>query len=68
MVFSSKILVSNQPNSEKISPPLSGVPETLLIPLHIRAQESLRTDALLKDDKAVEIVQKLDADFTNFKL
>jgi O-methyltransferase involved in polyketide biosynthesis len=53
---------------EKISPSLSGVPETLLIPLYQRAQEAQRADAMLKDDKAVEIVRKLNADFSNFKL
>lgn len=54
--------------SEKLSVSLSGVPETLLITLYHRAQESLRADAMLKDDKAVEIVQKLDCDFARFKL
>lgn len=54
--------------SEKLSISLSGVPETLLITLYHRAQESQRADAMLKDDKAVEIVQKLDCDFSRFKL
>jgi O-methyltransferase involved in polyketide biosynthesis len=53
---------------EKISPSLTGVPETLLIPLYQRAQETQRPDAMLKDDKAVEIVRKLDFDPSRFKL
>lgn len=54
--------------TEKITPSLTGVPETLLIPLYQRAQETQRPDAMLKDDKAVEIIRKLDWNFTNFKL
>ncbi|MEW5938749.1 MAG: class I SAM-dependent methyltransferase [Chloroflexota bacterium] len=53
---------------EKISPSLAGVPETLLIPLYHRALESQRPDALVKDDKAVEIVRQLDFDASRFKL
>ena len=39
---------------------LSGVAETLLITLYIRAMESQRPDALVKDERAQEIVRKLD--------
>ena len=39
---------------------LSGVAETLLIPLYIRVIESQRPDALLKDDKAVALVRQRD--------
>jgi O-methyltransferase involved in polyketide biosynthesis len=53
---------------EKISLSLTGVPETLLIPLYHRAQETQRSDAMLKDGKAVEIVRKLDFDPSRFKL
>ena len=35
---------------------LSGVSETLLITLYLRAMESQRPDALIKDEKAVELV------------
>ena len=38
--------------SEIVNPNLSGVPGTLLITLYIRAIESQRPDALLKDEKA----------------
>lgn len=54
--------------TEKLLISLSGVPETLLIPLYYRALESQRPDAMLKDDKAVEIVRKLDYDFSRIKL
>jgi O-methyltransferase involved in polyketide biosynthesis len=53
---------------EKISPSLTGIPETLLIPLYYRALETQRPDAMLKDDKAVEIFGKLDFDPGRFKL
>jgi len=43
--------------AEKIS--LTGVSETLLVPLFIRAQETQRPDAMLKDEYAVGIVKQL---------
>ena len=48
--------------TETTSPTLSGVAETLLLPLYIRALESQRPDALLKDDKAVALVKQMDYD------
>jgi len=54
--------------TEKIDIALTGVPETLLIPLYYRALESQRSDAMLKDEKAVEIVARLNADFRHLKL
>jgi O-methyltransferase involved in polyketide biosynthesis len=47
---------------------LSGVEETLLITLYIRALESQRPDALLKDEKAVALVRQMDQDFLRDKL
>jgi O-methyltransferase involved in polyketide biosynthesis len=41
---------------------LSGVAETLLIPLYIRSMESQRPDAMIKDQKAEELVQKISDD------
>ncbi len=41
---------------------LSGVTETLLLPLCIRAVESQRPDALLKDERAVTIVRQMGVD------
>jgi methyltransferase (TIGR00027 family) len=48
--------------SETISLILSGAAETLLITLHIRAMESQRPDALLKDERAEALVRKISAD------
>jgi O-methyltransferase involved in polyketide biosynthesis len=52
----------------KSSQILNGVSETLLITLYTRALESQRLDGLILDEKAVEIVQKLDIDFSRLKL
>ncbi len=46
---------------------LTGIPETLLIPLWARAFETERTDAIIRDYKAVEMVSKIDYDFAKFK-
>lgn len=45
---------------ETIKPDLSGVAHTLLITLYIRAMESQRPDALVKDEKAEALVRQLD--------
>jgi len=45
---------------EAKSPNLSGVAETLLITLYIRALESQRPDALVRDERAESIVRQLD--------
>jgi O-methyltransferase involved in polyketide biosynthesis len=42
---------------------LSGVAETLLMTLYIRAMESQRPDALIKDEKAVALVNQMHYDF-----
>ncbi len=46
---------------EITKPTLSGVAETLLITLYIRATESQRPDALIRDERAEVIVRQLDA-------
>jgi len=46
--------------SETVSINLSGVPETSLITLYIRAIESQRPDALIKDERAEAVVRQLD--------
>jgi len=46
---------------------LTGVAETLLIPIYIRAIESQRPDALLKDDKAVALIAQMDSAFSRIK-
>lgn len=45
---------------EITKPELSGVAETLLITLYIRATESQRPDALIKDERAEAVVRQLD--------
>jgi O-methyltransferase involved in polyketide biosynthesis len=41
---------------------LGGAAETLLLPLYIRALESQRPDALIKDDKAVALIEQMRPD------
>ncbi len=49
--------------SETAPVTLSGVAETLLIPLYNRAMESQRPDGLIKDEKAVALVTQMGYDF-----
>jgi O-methyltransferase involved in polyketide biosynthesis len=53
--------------SETTNQDLSGVAETLLVTLYIRAMESQRPDALLKDEKAVALVTQMSYDFDRIK-
>jgi O-methyltransferase involved in polyketide biosynthesis len=53
--------------SETKSQILSGVSETLLIPLYIRAMETQRPDALMKDEKAVALVTQMSYDFDRIR-
>jgi O-methyltransferase involved in polyketide biosynthesis len=48
--------------SETTKPNLSDVAETLLIPLCYRAIETQRPDAMIKDEKAVELIKQLSSD------
>jgi O-methyltransferase involved in polyketide biosynthesis len=50
-----------------ITPDLTGVAETLLLPLYIRARESRRPDAILKDRLVEDLIDRLDYDFSSFK-
>ncbi len=45
----------------------SGVAETLLIPLYIRATESQRPDALIRDEKAVALAMQSGLDFSQVR-
>ena len=45
---------------------LKGVPETLLITLWARAAETKHNDPIIKDQKAVEITEGIDYDFSKF--
>ena len=53
--------------SETTDQPLTGVAETLLIPLYIRALESQRPDGLIKDEKAVALVTRSSLDFSRVR-
>jgi len=50
-----------------VDPALSGVTETLLIPLYNRAMESQRPDAMIKDEKAVALVTQMSLDFSRVR-
>jgi O-methyltransferase involved in polyketide biosynthesis len=52
---------------EKNAQNLSGVSETLLLPLYNRAMESQRPDAMLKDEKALELVTQMRLDFSELE-
>ena len=45
---------------------LKGVPETLLVTLWARAAETRYKDPIIKDQKAVEIVSRIEYDFSKF--
>jgi methyltransferase (TIGR00027 family) len=45
---------------------LTGVSETLLMTLYCRSLETQRSDAIIRDEKAVELVKKIDYDFSKF--
>jgi O-methyltransferase involved in polyketide biosynthesis len=47
---------------------IQGVAETMLITLYTRALESQREDGLIRDQKAVEIVKRLDYDWERLRL
>jgi len=46
---------------------LEGVEETMLIPLLIKAEETKRPSPRIRDEKAVEMVSRIDYDFSKFK-
>jgi O-methyltransferase involved in polyketide biosynthesis len=56
-------LATSRPARATVAPHLGGVPETLMIPLAMRAAESRRTDAILRDPTAERIVAAVDYDF-----
>jgi O-methyltransferase involved in polyketide biosynthesis len=53
--------------SEIANQTLSDVSETSLITLYLRAMESQRPDALIKDEKAVELVARMSYDFDRIR-
>jgi O-methyltransferase involved in polyketide biosynthesis len=59
--------VSSTPRSEpKVDAVLSGVSETALLTLQVRASEARRPDAIIDDPMAVALVDKIDYDFAKF--
>lgn len=49
---------------DKIKVSMGAVPETMLQTMYARAKESQKRDAVIHDEKAVEIINKLDYDFS----
>lgn len=45
---------------------LTGVSETALLTLQVRANEARRPDGLIKDPMAVQLVDSIDFDFAKF--
>lgn len=45
---------------------IQGIPETMLIPLWARAVETKRENPIIRDDKAVEMIHRIDYDFSKF--
>jgi len=58
--------VSGMESSLKVKINLQNVHETLLLPLWGRAEESKMKDSVLKDRKAVELIDRIDYDFSKF--
>jgi O-methyltransferase involved in polyketide biosynthesis len=52
--------------ASKIAPEVGQVQETLLIPLYARARDAARRHRVLKDERAAEIVDGLEYDFSRF--
>lgn len=46
---------------------LQGVPETMLIPLWARAEETKQADPIIREDMAAALVSRIDYDFSRFK-
>jgi len=53
-------------NEKSDTKKLTGVPETLLVALYLRAVETQREDGIIKDEKAVEMIQSIEYDFDRF--
>ena len=53
-------------NSELNILGLTGVSKTLLATLYLRSQETQRKNGIIKDDRAVEIVNKINYDFAEY--
>ena len=45
---------------------LTGIPETMLIPLWAKAEETQRVNPIIRDTKAEKIIKTIDYDFSKF--
>lgn len=59
-------MLYNPSTASKIAPELGHVQETLLIPLYARARDAARRHPVLHDERARELVDGIDYDFTRF--
>ena len=48
-----------------LSQELSGVPETMLVTLYLRAMESQRPEALIKNERAIELFTRSGAEWSD---
>jgi len=53
-------------NQKESTAKLKGVPETLMITLYGRYKEQSYPDSIIQDEKAVEIAEKIDYDFSKY--
>lgn len=65
-ITSTSTAAAPAPPADRRRPALGDVQETLLIPLHFRARETGRPDAIVRDPEAVRIVAEIDYDFARF--
>lgn len=53
----------SQQTTKKTKPSLSNVPETMLWTLHNRANEAMRSDGVIHDEKCIQIYESIDYDY-----
>lgn len=54
-------------NPPSTTPSLGTVQETMLITLWARARESLRADAIIRDERSIDLLKAIDYDFDRFR-
>ena len=57
---------SSPTSPEKVDAVLTGVSETALLTLQVRANEARRPDSIIDDPKAIELVDAIEFDFAKF--
>jgi O-methyltransferase involved in polyketide biosynthesis len=58
--------VSSTPTAKADGTVLTGVSETALLTLHVRAHEARRPDSIIDDPMAIQLADSIDYDFTKF--